>query len=523
MRISEKKTDAADEDGNEERKSSVTDRDTRITGGVIPGDGVSTVACRSVAQSCFKDGLQLIYRFCSVRDMVSASHSCREWSLASHSGKSRFLCVTGPGMRFVNFVRSPLAFLVTRVSDAPRQTWSLADLEVLASCTTGIMSIAITIDGTTMQFEVEQRAQMAGANKTPQPHLSFPSTLQEAWIQFRKAPGASTPLLQAQHVLMASFASATGLLSVSLQGMDSSLDLVPLLSCTSLHTLALRGHIVLPASKYAVLRQMSSLTHLRANRDMWTADQLALLLDPTLGAHQLTRLAEIGLGLTDITPGHMENLMHRESLTALESNNIDAEAVTALPQLVALQSLVLTVDAHLHGHTQGVIFAAPLAQCTRLRRLTLHRVRLSASAAETVCAGLAECLEELVLHDVRLISLESLSGLHRLQQLALWRCRRIDSTHVVAHLQSLTSLRDLTIADSLMPPLTPEVIQSLTPPSAIMPGLLVMLAMPGDGDELDNEEEDEDGEDEEDEEDGEGEEEFFEDDEDAEDAEADES
>jgi hypothetical protein len=172
---------------------------------------------KSRAQSCFFEGLQLIYRFCSLRDMTLAARACKEWYEPAKCGKSRFLTIAGPSPRCVNMTKSPLSYLVTRVGDSSvsaKVMWSFDDLVHLRDCAS-LMSISVTIDGAKCQLELDQRAESIKYHQAKELEMKFPAALKECWIRFKTS---GTPRLHAQQMLMQAFASAPNLLSVFISG-----------------------------------------------------------------------------------------------------------------------------------------------------------------------------------------------------------------------------------------------------------------------------------------------------------------
>lgn len=206
--------------------------------------------------------------------------------------------------------------------------------------------------------------------------------------------------------------------------------------------------------------------------------------------HRLQRLTKLNLRQHRL---HLDHVQLLQQLPALKSLTPDAMYESALPLLPAfanrLRRLKLRVeifdeeieidpelfdfDAQL---VRAPLFLPHLTPCARLVQLILCDCAFSEAQAETLCRVLPK-LKVLGLQSVGWPSFESLRHLPRLEWFSLRRSRG-QPLHVdVKHLESLQRLRNLTLIKVQLHP-DDAVIDSLRPPSALLPGLVTFKYSP---------------------------------------------
>jgi hypothetical protein len=487
------RTDLSDkprEKEEEEQKATLTSRSSRSHEVEDETKSFDQSPLSASASTLFSDGLQHLYRFCTMREHVYAAHTCRHWYEAAKSthNRSRFLAVRAPSTRFENLLVSPLAHHCTSLTDCGT-LWSLSDLMSLHRCH-AILSLKATIDSQALQVQLLDGGCAA---------IRFPTNLKEASIRMKTPHNYVLPL--AQQAIISALGTSPALLSAILLGFKGQVDLSPLLALKQLQALNIY-EVQLTDASYIVLRQLSSLTSLRANRDNWSAVALRSLLSPVSSKHELKCLRELGLGQTDLTLEHCMELLRAEALTTLDAANFGETSLPTLGLFKSLERLALTVDADEHGHTPLKKIAPHLNLCKQLTHLTLHCVDLlpeedendGADDAAGNADGLADrpapedparplfeslsaTLEDVCFRDCLLSSVSVLAPCQKLAKLYVYGCADVDSSDLLASLQALRGLRDLSIVDSFTPRLTAALSQSLQPPSADVPQLLAFLQM----------------------------------------------
>ena len=208
----------------------------------------------------------------------------------------------------------------------------------------------------------------------------------------------------------------------------------------------------------------SSLGHLhRFSVGEMEPDMLARLLRPPVTA----RWRDIGRVVPDVRTGEM--LLRLQSLTKLDLRyGVSAACVDVLPQLPLLTSLRLRCDDDWFARAENLLASLQLCSCitdlslecgfdsahwsalfaklTSIKKLTIHRGELK--TLECFTSGpITESLQELTLDDLNLPPSE------------------------LPHLYALRRLRALHLDNCFSLPLTDATVDSLTPPTSLLPAL----------------------------------------------------
>jgi hypothetical protein len=223
-----------------------------------------------------------------------------------------------------------------------------------------------------------------------------------------------------------------------------------------------------------VVKRLRCLTVLDVNGGRWTREALLELL--ANGPHQLQRLRQFNIKMSNIDFELMQAMLTLPSLRVLDPWSIDSQCFLLLPTLAKLCCLRIAPTSDVADMATVAELLSSLRALPELNSLIVAGQRVQSVALQMLVDGLGASvpqLRALTLRSCELSSPHCLSACAQLRSLHLHCCRGSGVQLLRSLLELLPSLRRLEHIqlDGCDPPLTDAQRALLTPYCALVPSL----------------------------------------------------
>ena len=417
----------------------------------------------TVAQRCHTDALHCIFAFLSLKELLPALHSCRQWLAAGAKEPPRGLKLVIDPESFAALVSSPLRHHVGHLLTAASA--SLDQLRLLRTLSR-LTALNVCLDAGELEA-VPGAADDARPQRAPVPSAAFPPQICSIEIDIQSVEPAS---LCARQAVVDALPSAPSLQTIKLNFITDDLDLSPLLQLPQLSDL--RMHKSPSLEQCAAVKQLAALTKLNLTSKTWDRDALLALLQPP---HALQHLQDLSFGNHTLDPPVLDALLTLPAFTRLHLRQIEPECWAGLGGFAQLKKLTVIWPEPFTAEQRSALQSS-LDALPHLTDLFLG-LRFDSQVDGPPLTLRLPALRSLDLGCVRLPSLAFLQHSPLLEKLYVSYCPQMSADDTLRCLQSFApQLRFLSLNGCAC--LSADQVRLLRPPSALLPGLSKLAYFP---------------------------------------------
>lgn len=385
---------------------------------------------------------------------------CRDWNAAASKEPTRVFSIAVQPTAVAGLSVSPLRRHVAEL-DTGATPLRLEQLRALRSLPR-LTALTTALDGADLQSALlaagDSRPQRAQLLRDALP-LHLRTLTLAISNQLSDRAGSNQALLDA----LPAQRDLTELLLLKFD--NPSLDVLPLRQMPALRHLTLETHLT--QAQCAELKEIPTLTSIDYGRCAPNGSERILFTPP----HRLQRLERLDLRGVSIDLPALDALLHLPALRVLQPGDVQPECWGGLGALTQLHTLSL----HFYDPFTPAQLASLGESLSSLPRLSdLDIVLLEdADSASPALALRMPALRRLILHQLRVPSLEFIRHSPRLELLRLHLCADMSAADVMASLRAHPPprLHTLELFNCVPLRLSDEQWAALQPPSALLPQL----------------------------------------------------